>query len=98
MYIRHGDQHTKEVEDLLRSKNIKLKEINVDRDLYNGFPIRHALLEYTGKNISPYIFLGYKFIGGFKELKGLSERGELDRMIQESSKQSEQFRQDNKKF
>ena len=101
VYIRHGDQHTKEVEDMLQNKNIQLKEINLDQDLFNGFPIRHALLEYTGKNISPYIFFGYKFIGGMKELKRMQERGELDRYIQEAqrgAKESREERQDTRKF
>jgi glutaredoxin len=38
---------------------------------------------YTGHRRVPYVFFGFNFIGGVKDLKRLDERGELDRMAKE---------------
>ncbi|MGE0824550.1 MAG: glutaredoxin 3 [Candidatus Binatia bacterium] len=58
---------------LLKSKNIPFEEIDVTND-----PVqRQDIVKRSGRRTVPQIFIGEESIGGFMELKALSDRGEL---------------------
>ena len=42
-----------------------------------------ALVKWTGQRTLPSIFLGFKHIGGYKELVTLDKDGGLDSMVKE---------------
>lgn len=62
--------------DLLDQKGLKYNEINVDKD-----PNKLAeMIDRTGRRTVPQIFIDGKYIGGFDDLRNLSENGSLDRL------------------
>lgn len=63
--------------NLLDQKGIAYNEINVDRD-----PSKlKEMVEKTGERTVPQIFIDGKHIGGFSDLKHLSENGTLDNIL-----------------
>lgn len=58
--------------ELLRSKNLAFKEIDVTED--KAFD---RLVKETGWKTVPQIFIDGKLIGGFQELRQLDEKGGL---------------------
>jgi glutaredoxin 3 len=58
---------------LLKSKDIPFQEIDVTKDQ----ALRQELVKRSGQRTVPQIFIGDESIGGFVELKALSDRGEL---------------------
>jgi glutaredoxin 3 len=58
---------------LLKSKDIPFQEIDVTKDQ----ALRQDLVKRSGQRTVPQIFIGDESIGGFVELKALSDRGEL---------------------
>jgi glutaredoxin 3 len=59
--------------NLLQAKDIPYQEIDVS----NNTTLRQELVQRTGRRTVPQIFIGEEPIGGFTELKALSDRGEL---------------------
>jgi len=59
--------------NLLKSKDIPFQEIDVTKDP----ALRQDLVKRSGQRTVPQIFIGDESIGGFTELKALSDRGEL---------------------
>jgi glutaredoxin 3 len=59
---------------LLKAKNIPYQEVDVTSDPN----MRQELVQRTGRRTVPQIFIGDEPIGGFTELKALSDRGELN--------------------
>lgn len=62
---------------LLERKGIDYREIDVTG---NGV-VREKLVRETGRRTVPQIFIGERAIGGFEELRGLAESGELDELL-----------------
>lgn len=62
---------------LLERKGIDYREIDVTG---NG-AVREKLVRETGRRTVPQIFIGERAIGGFEELRGLAESGELDELL-----------------
>jgi glutaredoxin 3 len=58
---------------LLKSKNIPFQEIDVTNDP----ALRQDIMKRSGQRTVPQIFIGDESIGGFVELKALSDKGEL---------------------
>jgi glutaredoxin 3 len=58
---------------LLKSKNVPFQEIDVTNDP----AMRQEITRRSGQRTVPQIFIGEESIGGFMELKALSDRGEL---------------------
>jgi glutaredoxin 3 len=58
---------------LLKSKNIPFQEIDVTNDP----ALRQDIMKRSGQRTVPQIFIGDESIGGFTELKALSDKGEL---------------------
>lgn len=59
--------------NLLKTKDIPFQEIDVSNDP----AMRQNLVQQTGRRTVPQIFIGDEPIGGFTELKALSDKGEL---------------------
>jgi glutaredoxin 3 len=62
---------------LLKSKNIPFQEIDVTRDQ----ALRQEIIRRSGRRTVPQIFIGDEPIGGFTELKALSDSGELENRL-----------------
>ncbi len=63
---------------LLTKKNISYKEINVALD--EG-KLEEMLKKSNGKRTIPQIFIEDFHVGGYKELRALENKGELDNLI-----------------
>ena len=58
---------------LLKGKDIPFQEIDVTKDP----TLRQDLVKRSGQRTVPQIFIGDESIGGFMELKALSDSGQL---------------------
>ena len=58
---------------LLNNKNIPFEEIDVSKDQ----ALRLEIARRSGRRTVPQIFIGDESIGGFTELKALSDSGQL---------------------
>ena len=59
---------------MLKDKGVPFEEIDVTRDQ----ALRQDVIQRSGRRTVPQIFIGEEPIGGFAELKTLSDSGELD--------------------
>jgi glutaredoxin 3 len=59
---------------LLKDQGISFEEIDVTRDQ----ALRQEVIQRSGRRTVPQIFIGEEPIGGFTELKALSDSGELN--------------------
>jgi glutaredoxin 3 len=59
--------------NLLKTKTIPFQEVDVSNDP----AMRQEIVQRTGRRTVPQIFIGDEPIGGFTELKALSDKGEL---------------------
>jgi glutaredoxin 3 len=76
VYTTRSCPYCRSAKDLLRSKKVDFKEIDVSDD--DDFD---ALVKRTGFKTVPQIFIGDKMIGGFNELAALDREGKLDAML-----------------
>ena len=65
---------------LLKSKGVAFEEIDVSED----FEKRRWLVQETGMQTVPQIFIRGKSIGGYAELADLDSTGELDQLLKNS--------------
>jgi glutaredoxin 3 len=63
---------------LLESKGVSFTEILVDNDQEK---FTEMLNKSNGRRTVPQIFIGDRHIGGFDDLRALSESGELDKIL-----------------
>ena len=63
---------------LLQNKNVLYEEIDVGWD----DDARMKLVQRTGRQTVPQIFIGDVHVGGSDELQALDSRGELDPLLQ----------------
>lgn len=69
--------HCTRAKNLLKSKNIEFKEV----DLTNDEKQRESLREQTGWMTVPMIFIGDEFIGGADDLFELDNDGQLEAKV-----------------
>ena len=62
---------------LLDQKGVAYTEIDVQRDASK----RQEMIERTGRQTVPQVFIGDRHIGGFDELNALERRGELQKAL-----------------
>ena len=62
---------------LLTSKGLPFQEIDVTQDP----ALRQEIVQRSGQRTVPQIFIGDESIGGFVELKALSDSGELNQKL-----------------
>ena len=67
--------------NLLTKLNLPFEEISVDND----YAKRDWLVDATGQQTVPQIFINGKSIGGFDDLSDMVRRGTLDAFIAEST-------------
>ncbi len=77
MYRTQWCPYCVRAEQLLRGKNVEVEEIDVAGDQAT----RDWLVEATGQRTVPQIFINGRSIGGYSELSGLDQRGELDALL-----------------
>ena len=63
---------------LLEAKGIEFTEVLVDKDQLR---FAEMLDKSNGRRTVPQIFIGDRHIGGFDDLRALSESGELDKIV-----------------
>jgi len=66
---------------LLTAKGVSFEDIPVDGDP----ELRRKMSERAGQRTVPQIWIGDTHVGGYTELAGLEQRGELDRLLAGSS-------------
>ncbi len=66
---------------LLRRRGIPHEFVNITGDR----AARLALYQRTGRTSVPQIWIGERWIGGFRELEELDDRGELDEIVRAGS-------------
>jgi glutaredoxin 3 len=62
---------------LLQSKDVGFEEVRVD----GNTELRMQMIERTGRQTVPQIFIGERHIGGCEELVGLELAGKLDELL-----------------
>lgn len=62
---------------LLRARNVEFREVDITDDLKLQDEVRRR----SGRMTVPQIFIDERPIGGYEELRGLDESGELDRLL-----------------
>ena len=74
IYSKDGCAWCTKAKELLTKKNITFEEINLSKVTPDEYTIeKNKLIENTGQNTFPYIFIDDKFIGGFNELVTASD-------------------------
>ena len=81
MWTKLGCMHSKSARDLLERVRLPFSELIMDH--LETQKIEEALHKFTHQNTTPYIFFGYKHLGGYTELKDLDNKGELLRFAQD---------------
>jgi glutaredoxin 3 len=64
--------------DLLASKDIKYTEINI----HNNREFAKEMIERSGRKSIPQIFIKGEHIGGYDDLKLISDQGKLEPMLE----------------
>ena len=77
IYTTNSCPYCKAAKNLLDSKKVSYKEINVEGDDEK----RKWLIQVTGQRTVPQIFINDKSVGGFQELSELDQEGKLDGML-----------------
>ncbi|HCM42741.1 MAG TPA: glutaredoxin 3 [Candidatus Omnitrophota bacterium] len=77
VYSKSHCPYCVKAKQLLKSKNVPFQEI----DLTNDSATQDKLVQETGWQTVPMIFIGGKLIGGFDNLNALNQKGELDALL-----------------
>lgn len=77
VYSKNYCPYCTRAKQLLKSKNIPFQEI----DLTNDSATQDKLVQETGWQTVPMIFIDGKLIGGFDKLNELSQKGELEGLL-----------------
>ena len=62
---------------LLKKKGVEWSELDIEADPAH----RHAMIEASGRNTVPQVFINGTHVGGSDELFELDVRGELDKLL-----------------
>ena len=78
MYTSHVCPYCNMAKQLLKQKGVsEIEEILIDRDAAT----KAAMIELTGRRTVPQIFIGDTHVGGFDDLRALSQQGRLDSLL-----------------
>ena len=77
VYSKSHCPYCVKAKQLLKSKSVPFQEI----DLTNDSATQDKLVQETGWQTVPMIFIGGKLIGGFDNLNALNQKGELDALL-----------------
>jgi glutaredoxin len=79
VYGRRIDTWTNRVTDLLDSKQVSYEFIDLDDPRHAALPDR--LVSETKRNLTPYVFVRGRYVGGFNALDELERLGQLDDLL-----------------
>jgi len=82
LYVSDWCPYCQRAKSLLTSKHVAFKEINVEEEPR----FREEMVTRSGRRTVPQIFIGDRHVGGCDDLYQLDRSGELDRLIQGSSR------------
>ncbi len=77
IYTKEYCPYCQAAKQLLLGKKVSFEEIDVTHDEGR----LEKLIEKTGHQTIPQIFIGDRFIGGFTELKAFDNSGELNKIL-----------------
>lgn len=78
IYSKPSCPYCERAKQLLSQKKVQFEEIRVDLDPN----VREKMIEITGRQTVPQIFIGEHHVGGFDDLKALQDKGELDKLLE----------------
>lgn len=78
MYCTHTCPYCRMATQLLEKKGIDINKIQVDEKPAE----RAVMVEKTGRNTVPQIFIGDRHVGGYTDMIELDMEGELDELLQ----------------
>ena len=65
------------VKDLIRSKKLDFNEYIIDESTTEGAEVRAAIIQKYNHHTVPAVFIRGSFIGGYDDVKALSDSGKL---------------------
>ena len=77
MYCTDTCPYCQRAEKLLTAKGAKIDKINIE----NNKPKLKQMIQRTGRNTVPQIFIGDTHVGGFDDLSELDIMDELDELL-----------------
>lgn len=77
MYTKAGCQACVNAKNLLTARGINIEEVRIDLHPSEG----QKMMQITGRNTVPQIFIGNKHVGGCSDLMSLDGRGGLTRLL-----------------
>ena len=77
LYTTSWCPYCRRAKTLLQEKGVQWNEIDIEVDPDN----RQAMMEASGRNTVPQIFINGTHVGGSDELFELDVRGELDKLL-----------------
>ena len=77
MYTKNVCPYCDRAKELLRSKGVEWREINIEQVA----SARDEMIERSGRQTVPQIWIGEQHVGGFDDLNELETRGELDGLL-----------------
>lgn len=84
MFSKTSCPYCIKAKQLLTNYPVKLRIYDLDT-MYNRQPIMDELSKNTGRNTVPNIFIFGNYIGGYTELKNLSDTGNLQQILHNHS-------------
>ena len=77
LYTTSWCPYCRRAKTLLQEKGVQWNEIDIEVDPDN----RQAMMEASGRNTVPQIFINGTLVGGSEELFALDVRGDLDTLL-----------------
>lgn len=79
IFVIYGCPYCRAAKKLLQQTNVPHKAINIG----NNAKLMVELAEKTGMASVPKVFVQGRFVGGFQELEGIAQSGELGNLLQQ---------------
>lgn len=79
IFVIYGCPYCRAAKKLLQQLNVPHKAINIG----NNAKLMVELAEKTGVATVPKVFVQGRFVGGFDDLEGLAQNGELGTLLQQ---------------
>jgi glutaredoxin 3 len=81
MYSKWGCGYCMWAQRLLSAKGVEVEHINVT---FRPASYREMVQRSGGRRTAPQIFIGDYYVGGYRELVELDQRGKLDELLERS--------------
>ena len=80
MYTGNPCPYRSAAKALLKTKNVKIEEIDIWADPANA---KEMLQRTNGARTIPQIFVGDHYVGGNEQLQNINRSGELDKLLKD---------------